>query len=153
MSYLSFKVTKTQLWNQKCPPRLLGGSSGDWIPVSEKSLPIQLRPHWEGGGMELWRFKLNSDLQAGIWFRSVAPSPIINLPPPLCFSHFCLKSCLFWACALVQCHIHFFHHVEFYFGLRQRISSTNFSGNIWCTLQSYRSPFWGVSSLLTSSSL
>ena len=69
-----------------------------------------------------WDFKLNSDLQAGIWFGSVAPSPIITLPPPLCFSNFCLKSRLFWTCAHVQCRVHFFHHVEFYFLLRQRIA-------------------------------
>ena len=112
---------------------------------------------------------MNSDLQVGIWFGSVASSSIISFPPPLCFSCFCLKSRLFWTCAHVQCRLHIFHHIEFYFRLRQRIafpvwgqlccacqgdeSSTKFSGNIWCTLQKcYMSPFWGLSASLMSSS-
>ena len=37
----------------------------------------------------------NSDLQAGIWFGNVAPSPIITIPHSLWFSCPCLKSCIF----------------------------------------------------------
>ena len=43
-------------------------------------------------------------------------------PTPLCFSLFCLKSRLFWTCVHAQCHVHFFHHGEFYFRLIQLIT-------------------------------
>ena len=84
-------------------------------------------------------------------------------PPPSLWSYrLCLKSRLFCTCAHAWCHIHFFHHVKFYFRLRQLIafpvsgqlccdsqgkeSSTFFSGNMKCSLHCYISPFWGSSS-------
>ena len=42
--------------------------------------------HWVGGGLgEGWWAVIieNSDLQAGIWFDNVAPSPIITIPHSL----------------------------------------------------------------------
>ena len=45
-----------------------------------------------------------------------------NYPPPIpiWLSCFCLKSCLFGTCVHAQCRVHFFHHGEFYFRLRQQ---------------------------------
>ena len=103
-----------------------------------------------------------------------------NHPPPfpygLVVSCLYLKSCLFWTCVHTQCHAHFFHHVEFYFRLRQLLafpvlgllccvcqaeeSSRIFSGNVVETVQIFvlssflrMSSFLRLSSFLRSSSL
>ena len=69
-------------------------SWGDECKQSDRNHAI----HSLGSDYELLylvcKSSMNSDLQAGIWFGSVALSPIITLPPSLCFSRFCLKSCL-----------------------------------------------------------
>ena len=85
-------------------------------------------------------------------------------PPPSLWSYrLCLRNRLFCTCAHAWCHIHFFHHVKFYFRFGQLIafpvsgqlccysqgkeSSTFFSGNMKWPLHCNISPFWGSSSL------
>jgi len=56
-------------------------------------------------------------------------------PPPSLWSYrLCLKSRLFCTCAHAWCHIHFFHHVKFYFRFRQLIAFP-VSGQLCCDSQ------------------
>ena len=81
----------------------------------------------------------NSDLQAGIWFGSVALSPIITLPQSPMGQLFLPKKLPFLnMCGHAQCRVHFFHHGEFYFRLRQLITFPVL-GQFHCACQAEKS--------------
>ena len=70
----------------------------------------------EGGGLKIFFDTWCIMHDAGYTLLNAVPTP-----PSLWSYPLCLKIRLFCICAYAWCHIHFFHHVKFYFWFRKLI--------------------------------